>query len=216
LLQSGYLRAYIDIIVLFVLLTAGWHFVRGVDLPGLTNLSPVHPNDLILVVLAITAIAGALLSRSRMAAIASLGVIGFSIALIFILYGAPDLAMTQMVIETLTVILLVLAFYHLPRFSPRSSKPARARDLIVAGLFGLFTGAMTFAAGVGEIAPPISWFFSESSWTSAYGKNVVNVILVDFRALDTLGEITVLTVAALGAMALLKLRPKDQRKGGGA
>lgn len=214
ILQSGYLRAYIDSIVLFVLLTAGWHFLGKVPFPGFTEVQSVDINDLILVSLLFVAIAGALLSRSRMAAIASLGVIGYGIALIYVLYGAPDLAMTQMVIETLTVILLVLAFYHLPKFALRSSRPARIRDFALAAAVALFTGAMTYAASFGEIAPPISWFYSESSWLNAYGKNVVNVILVDFRAMDTLGEITVLTVAALGAMALLKLRIGGQKEGG--
>ncbi|MCP5488258.1 MAG: DUF4040 domain-containing protein [Verrucomicrobia bacterium] len=214
ILQSGYLRAYIDSIVLFILLTAGWHFLGKVPFPGFAELHAVDINDLILVSLLFVAIAGALLSRSRMAAIASLGVIGYGIALIFVLYGAPDLAMTQMVIETLTVILLVLAFYHLPKFALRSSRPARIRDFALATAVALFTGAMTYAASFGEIAPPISWFYSENSWLNAYGKNVVNVILVDFRAMDTLGEITVLTVAALGAMALLKLRIGGQKGGG--
>jgi multicomponent Na+:H+ antiporter subunit A len=115
--------------------------------------------------------------------------------------------MTQFLVETLTVILFVLVFYHLPRFSSLSSELARTRDVIVALIAGgLMTGLVLVTSNV-QFHPTISDYFAEHSLAQAHGRNIVNVILVDFRGLDTLGEITVLSVAGIGVYALLKLRP---------
>ncbi|HMP74125.1 MAG TPA: putative monovalent cation/H+ antiporter subunit A [Kiritimatiellia bacterium] len=204
--QNGYLRIYIEVILAFILLTAGLHFLHTFTAVSLPALTPVRFNDAVIVLIIILSIIGAVGSRSRMAAIASLGVTGYAVALLFVLYSAPDLAMTQLVIETLTVILIVLAFYHLPPFRSRTTGRAQIRDILVAGAVGVFFAALTLLANVTNLSPPISRYFSEQSWASAYGKNVVNVILVDFRAIDTLGEIAVLVLAGIGAVALLSLK----------
>jgi multicomponent Na+:H+ antiporter subunit A len=206
IVQNGYLRIYIEVILAFVLLTAGWTFLSTLTWAGFNDLSPVRFNDAIILLIIVLSIIGAAASRSRMAAIASLGVTGYAVAILYVLYSAPDLAMTQMVIETLTVILIVLAFYHLPPFRGRSSNRSKIRDITVSGAVGFLFAALTFSANRANLYPTISRYFSEESWTSAYGKNIVNVILVDFRALDTLGEIAVLVLAGIGAMALLKLK----------
>jgi multicomponent Na+:H+ antiporter subunit A len=206
ILQSGSLRSYLLTIMVFLLGALGWYYLRAGLRPEWTAPTTIDRNDVIVVALILLSTAGALFSRSRMAAIASLGVVGYAVAIFFVFYGAPDLAMTQFVIETLTVILFVLAFHHLPAFTGRSSRRARVFDFLVAALAGLFMAALTLAANQSTLAAPISRFFSEHSWTSAYGKNIVNVILVDFRAVDTLGEITVLVVAGIGVVSLLKLR----------
>lgn len=211
-LQNGSLHNYLWMTLAFVLLTTGWYFWRYVPFPLLLGLTPVKLIDAVILALIIFSTFGAIFSRSRMAAFASLGVAGYSIAIFFVLYSAPDLAMTQLVVETLTVILLVLAFYHLPPFRARTSAPVRVLDILPAALVGLVAAGLTLSANLAQFAPRISDFFAGNSWTNAYGKNIVNVILVDFRALDTLGEITVLAIAGLGAVALLKLRPG--KKGG--
>jgi multicomponent Na+:H+ antiporter subunit A len=148
-------------------------------------------------------------SKSRLAAVAALGVVGFSIALIYILFGAPDLAMTQFSIETLTVILFVLVLYRLPGFSNLTGKATRFRDAIVAiaagGMMTLLVLVITSTPLVSRLTP----YFAENSYTLAKGRNIVNVILVDFRGIDTLGEITVLAVAAIGVYALMKLRSES-------
>ena len=115
-------------------------------------------------------------------------------------------------IETLTVILFVLVFYHLPRFASLSSRAARIRDLVVAVMAGATMTALVLVASSVQLHPPISDYFAENSQPLAHGRNIVNVILVDFRGIDTLGEITVLAVAGVGVYALLKLR---LAKGGG-
>jgi multicomponent Na+:H+ antiporter subunit A len=114
--------------------------------------------------------------------------------------------MTQLIIETLTVILFVLVFYHLPAFAMYSSVAVRARDLVIAIAVGTLMGLLALIAADQQAFAPISEYFQERSYEEAHGRNIVNVILVDFRGVDTLGEITVLATAAMGAFALLKLR----------
>jgi multicomponent Na+:H+ antiporter subunit A len=113
--------------------------------------------------------------------------------------------MTQFLVETLTVILFVLVFYHLPESRTVSAGAARWRDAALASAAGAVMTALVLV-GTPENYPPISAYFVEHSVTGGHGRNVVNVILVDFRGLDTLGEITVLAVAGVGVYALLKLR----------
>ena len=145
-------------------------------------------------------------AKTRLAAVATLGVVGFGISLLFVIFGAPDLAMTQFVIETLTVILLILVLYHLPPFEELSSKPTRFRDVLIASSAGGLLTVLVYLATQVQFHPTISKYFSENSYVLAHGRNIVNVILVDFRGFDTLGEITVLAVAGIGVYALLKLR----------
>lgn len=211
-LQNGYLRYYITTIIITViggvgltlLLQGGWHLPQQVLTPRFYEIS--------LVIIVIVAAINAAISKSRLSAVASMGAIGFCIALLYLLFGAPDLAMTQFLIESLTVILFVVAFYHMPRFADFSSRQARIRDVIIA----LFTGALmtllVLSSLGGQIFPPISQYYAENAYINAHGRNVVNVILIDFRGMDTLGEITVLTIAALGVFALLKLRSKKENK----
>jgi multicomponent Na+:H+ antiporter subunit A len=101
----------------------------------------------------------------------------------------------------------VLVLYRLPEFSSVSSKSARIRDAVVALAAGALMTFLVLAVNSNPAEPLISPYFAETSYEIAHGRNVVNVILVDYRALDTLGEITVLAIAALGIFALLKLRP---------
>jgi multicomponent Na+:H+ antiporter subunit A len=133
-------------------------------------------------------------------------VVGYGVALIYILFGAPDLAMTQFCIETLSIILFVLVLHKLPRFALLSSTGSRLRDMVVALGIGTVMTLLVWRAVSQPLIPSLSTWFMEQSLPAGHGRNVVNVILVDFRALDTLGEITVLAVAALGVYAMLKPR----------
>jgi multicomponent Na+:H+ antiporter subunit A len=154
----------------------------------------------------------AITSRSRLGAIAALGAAGYSVALIFLLFGAPDLAMTQFLIESLTVILFVLAFYHLPHFAQLSPRRARLRDAAIALLVGGLMTLLVLSAVTVTHHPSIAEYFVEQALPEAHGRNIVNVILVDFRGIDTLGEITVLGIAAIGVFALLKLRHRPEAR----
>lgn len=205
-LQSGFLRAYLLIVFVAAaaLLAIGmWRFPGALPAPALE--APPFP-QVVLVVLVTAAVMAAVTSLSRLGAIAALGVVGYGIALIFLLEGAPDLAITQFIVESLVVVLLVFAFYRLPRFNRISSARARLRDLALAATVGAIMTLLTLSSAGKLLYPRISDYFSDRAWLQARGRNIVNVILVDFRALDTFGEITVIAAAALGVYALLRLR----------
>jgi multicomponent Na+:H+ antiporter subunit A len=211
-LQSGYLRYYLMITVAATAGLAGYALAARGPLTVAVNWSDLRFYEVGLAVLILLATLAAILLKSRLAAIAALGVVGYGVALIFVLFGAPDLAMSQFLVETLTVILFVLVFYHLPESRIVSDRVARWRDTTLAVAVGAVMTALVLV-GTPENYPPISAYFVENSVSRGHGRNVVNVILVDFRGLDTLGEITVLSVAAVGVYALLKLR---RRADGGA
>ena len=145
----------------------------------------------------------AVLTRSRIAAVAALGVVGIGTALIFIFFGAPDVAITQLMVEVLIVVLVAVVMLRLPRFtqSPDRFRPGHAA-------IALAVGAVTTLTLLAVLAAPLDRrltdYFEAASWPEAYGRNIVNVILVDFRALDTFGEVAVVVVAALAAIALLR------------
>ena len=137
-----------------------------------------------------------------------MGVAGYGISLIFMYYSAIDLAITQILVETLTVVMFMIILQKLPRFAVLSTKRTRLRDFIIALVFGSVMTVLALNAVNVNLNPTISDFFVENSYSKAFGENVVNVILVDFRALDTLSEVTVLTIAATGVLFLLKTKNK--------
>ncbi|MDX1524343.1 MAG: hydrogen gas-evolving membrane-bound hydrogenase subunit E, partial [Anaerolineae bacterium] len=207
-LQNGYLRLYlITVILTTVILTGYTLFTLG----GLIDIDFIRiPNaNIYETLIYITIVAAAIVvtrTRSRLTAVAALGVVGYGIALIFILFSAPDLAMTQFSIETLSVILLVLVLYRLPTFSRYSTMSSKARDMIVAGATGALMTILILVVTAFPAQSRLTPYFAANSLLKAKGHNVVNVILVDFRGIDTMGEITVLGIAAIGVYSLLKLR----------
>lgn len=211
LLQSGSLRRYLLFTIVTTIAVVGAALAGTLDWLAWRWEPEPRPHELLLVAVLLAATAVAARARSRMAAVAALGVIGYLVALLFLFFGAPDLAMTQFAIETLTVILLVLVMSRLPRFAFRATALARARDLLVAAAGGAVMTALVLMVTAAPTPSRISPYFAENSLIHGHGRNVVNVILVDFRALDTLGEITVLSVAAIGGLGLLRLRPRRPR-----
>jgi multicomponent Na+:H+ antiporter subunit A len=151
-------------------------------------------------------------TNSRLAAVASMGIIGFAFCLLYLFYSAPDLAMTQFSVDTLTVILFVLVLYRLPKYLRFSKNYLRIEHGILATVFGSLITFLILKVLSEPKNSEISDFYAENSYELAKGKNVVNVILVDFRGSDTLIEITVLIVAAIGVFGLLKLRLKGKDK----
>lgn len=206
-LQNGYLRFYL---LVMVGLTAGsvW-MALGSELRSHLQPMPTdfHVHEILLTGLILIAAVVAVRAQTWLLAVGSLGVVGYAVAGIFVLFGAPDLAMTQFVIETLTVILFVMAFSRLPDFRRLSSRSTRSRDALVAVVVGATITVLLLFAMTVRSDHPISDYYVAHSVSDAHGRNVVNVILVDFRALDTLGEITVLSIAAIGVYSLLMLRP---------
>lgn len=146
--------------------------------------------------------------RSAMGMVAVIGVVGFALAVMYARLGAPDVAMTQLAVETLVVVVFVLAILHMPSNKGDRKSPSRFLDGVVAIVFGLAMGAIALLAIERPTPDSVSAYFAEKSYTEGFGRNVVNVILVDFRSLDTLGEITVLAVAAIGVATLIRIAPR--------
>lgn len=204
-MQSGYLRIYIIIIVTFFTVIVSYRLFSGAPLQfEITDLTSIQVYDLIVFVMIVVATAITVITHSRLSAILSLGVVGFSISLMFVFYGAPDLAMTQFAIDTLTVVLFVLVLFKLPTYIKKSRRNIQIRDLTVSIAFGTLIAIITSQALISPADKDISKFFAENSYLLAKGKNVVNVILVDFRGMDTLIETIVLSVSAIGVYGLLK------------
>ena len=132
-----------------------------------------------------------------------LGAVGYGVAVMFVLQGGPDLALTQFLVETLTLVLFVFVLRRLPSsFTPRRLMSQAARIGIAAAV-GVVVTAAVLVARQARTAPPASQAYLDQALPEGGGSNVVNVVLVDFRGFDTLGEITVLAVAALGIGSLV-------------
>ena len=157
--------------------------------------------------------AAAALARRRFAAALCVGVTGYGMAGLYVLQGAPDLALTQITVETLTVVVFVVVLRRLPdHFSPPTDRAVHRSRILVASLVALMVFGFALVAGGSRTATPISREMVDRALPDAHGRNVVNVILVDFRALDTMGEITVLATAAIGSVALaraVRRRPRS-------
>ena len=209
ILQSGYLRVYLITIVAFTTILVGYTALARAGIGEIWRAPDVRLYELLITGVILAATLTVTRVQSRLAAVAALGTIGYGIALLYILFGAPDLAMTQFSIETLTVLLFVLVIYRLPRFHRLSSRAARVRDAVIALCAGALMTVLVLIVTANPSHTQLTSYFAENSVLLAKGRNIVNVILVDFRSFDTLGEIVVLAVSAAGVFALLKLRPAD-------
>jgi multicomponent Na+:H+ antiporter subunit A len=211
-LQSGHLHFYLLIIIVVTIGLVGTSLVGRKVLVGLSRLSDIRSYEVLLAAIILAAAVLVVRSRSRLAAVVSLGVVGYGVALLFLLFSAPDLAMTQFAIETLSVILLVLVLFRMPTYKRYSGRKESIRDAIPALAAGAVVTVMVLAATAFTRESRLAPYFLENSLLLAKGRNIVNVILVDFRGLDTMGEITVLAVAAIGVHSLLRLRSKNERE----
>ncbi|MCA1759449.1 MAG: DUF4040 domain-containing protein, partial [Bacteroidales bacterium] len=205
--QNGSLRSYFYYILSFFI---GIIFLTILKYQLSTwirfDLNDIYFYEVLIVAIMVLAIFLSIISKSVLGAVAALGIVGFGIALFFALLSAPDLALTQFSIETLTVILLVLVVYKIPKIKSLSSKRIITRDAVLSVLAGVTVTSLVLIVLNNPADSKISGYFLENSYVLAHGRNIVNVILVDFRALDTMGEITVLALAAIGVYTLLKFR----------
>jgi multicomponent Na+:H+ antiporter subunit A len=208
--QNGYLRNYIATIVLFLIALTGYSLYNTArfDLDRST-LTEITVYGIAVVILMFSSVFLVVFTKSRLTAVASMGVMGLSICLLFVFYSAPDLAMTQFSIDTLTVILFVLVLYRLPRYLKLSDYRNRIKDGVISLAFGAIITVLILEVLASPVDKTISKYYAENAYVLAKGKNVVNVILVDFRGTDTFMEISVLAIAAIGVFALLKLHLKE-------
>jgi multicomponent K+:H+ antiporter subunit A len=198
------LQRYVLLLVVAAL-ALGFTGARGLTITGTAALTPADALAvLVTVALALTAIAVAALHAKRLLALLLVGIVGLAVSLAFVRMSAPDLALTQLLVEIVTVLLLLLAMYFLPAESPPEPSRVRlARDVLVAVVAGGAVAALAWAL-LTRPFESIAWYYLENAKPEGGGYNVVNVILVDFRGFDTLGEITVLGIAAVGILALLQ------------
>lgn len=206
--EAGSLQVYVVWLTLTVIVLAGWQLFKLTSLQGSLSLTPADPISLVMGFIMIVGALGTVYTHhNRFAALLIISVVGLIVSLIFIRFSAPDLALTQLSVEVVTVVLMMLALYYLPQITPNESSSLRvSRDLLIAGVIGFGVGAIAFAVMTRPYFS-ISDFYVANSLTGGGGTNIVNVILVDFRGFDTLGEITVLTIGAIGVYAMLhKLR----------
>lgn len=228
-LQSGIQRRYL----LIVFATLGLSLATTLWIKGIGALPTSLPDatllDWSLAALVAASAITTIRTKSRLLAICALGVVGTSTALIFLVFGAPDVAMTQLIVETLVTVIVAIVLLKLPSFRneiwPR--RRIQVRDATVAGLVGTCITLLLLAVTAHPPQPTLQEYFEQTAVPGAHGRNIVNVILVDFRALDTMGEISVLAIAGAAVFALLlpgprrrlaasgligAMRPKRQRR----
>ena len=208
LLQGGRLRTYLASCFTVLSVALGYALLRdGVpafeaDPSGV----PFHKWGIVLLIAA--GVVTVIVSASRLVAVCALGLVGAGVALIFVLYGAPDVAITQLMVDILIVAILGLVLPRLPRLRPNKSvKPAfRPLDAAIAAVFGTVMALLLLGVAAVGVDREITRYYEAQSVPEAFGRNIVNVILVDFRAFDTMGEIVVLAAAGLAIWALLARR----------
>ncbi|MDL1872766.1 putative monovalent cation/H+ antiporter subunit A [Deltaproteobacteria bacterium PRO3] len=206
LLQHGHLNLYLLVFLVAIIAMIAWPLLFQGEFRLRLPSSGLRFYEVVWAALIACGALIAVLTNSRMFAVVALGVVGYGIAFLYLLFGAPDLAMTQILVETLMLIVLLLGLYHLPGFAKYSRPASRLRDALLSLAAGALVTALVLIAQQSPHPGRLVRYFSENSLPLGQGRNIVNVILVDFRALDTMGEITVLGIAALGVYALLKLR----------
>ena len=211
LLQSGVMRRYLFIIFATVALSVGATLVLAEALPGPFALPELEIKHWAVVAMVTAGAFMTAIAANRLTAVCALGVVGVGIALLFVMFGAPDVAITQMLVETLVVVLVAVAMLRLPGLEQAASRAGRRLDALLAIAVGGVVTATLLAIVEGPINRSVTAYFEETSVPEAFGRNIVNVILVDFRALDTFGEIAVVAVAAIGAYALLRGAKRERR-----
>jgi multicomponent Na+:H+ antiporter subunit A len=219
--QSGSLPVYAGVILTTAALLTTGALVLGGGWPGWPAILGSAGHVAVCVALLVTALAAGAVHR-RFSAALLLGATGYAMAGLFVVQGGADLALTQVAIETLTTVLFVLVLRRLPdRFETRATLPGRAVRLAVAAAVGVTVFLLALTAAGNRTAEPVSGEMVERSVPDGGGRNVVNVILVDIRGIDTMGEVTVLAAAAIGSVALARAgrRPRPapaDRSGGGS
>ncbi len=206
-LQTGSLQRYLALLVVMAVAAGAWPFLRADALPS--GAIALHANGLgpatatVGVIGIAAAIGVVVMHRHRMAALMLLAVTGLVVCLAFVYQSAPDLALTQLLVEMVTTVLMMLALAWLPQEGTvEHSRWRKGRDALIAVAAGLGTAALVWLV-IGRPFDSISPYYLSHTLPEGGGANAVNVIIVDFRGFDTMGEITVMGIAALTMHALL-------------
>jgi len=219
-IQNGLLRTYATWALAGVAaLGLAGYVASGVSLPAFTGVGLAPAMVLVLLVAVVGAVAVDI-APSHAAGVLTLSILGFMVAIFYILADAPDLALTQLVVETLVLVIFLLVLDQLPAFYGEGRLSRTVRDGAVATLVGAMVAATVLVTTSATPADPIAEFLVENAGVPAEhgsvilnaggGGNVVNVILVDFRAFDTMGEISVVGMAALAILTLVRMRERGE------
>nr|WP_186324599.1 Na+/H+ antiporter subunit A [Paenibacillus bovis] len=212
--MTGYLRDYLIYIFLFLIITVGGTFIASEAFQfDMTNDANIRAYEWIIMIVMVIAGISILFAKSRLIAILLNSVLGYSVAIFFVVFRAPDLALTQLVVETVSTALFLLCFYFLPEWEKeKTTKKNKLVNLIISISVGLIFVLVALSVKSGKLFTSISSFF-ENAYELAGGRNIVNVILGDFRAFDTMLEVVVLLIGGLGVYTIIKYKTgKGEKK----
>lgn len=214
LYMTGSIRQYLTYMFSsIVVIVIGTLLIKDALKVSFDGATKIDLYQIILIIVLIIGTLTSLLAKTRITAIVGLGAVGYTVALFFVMFNAPDLALTQLVIETISVALFLLAFYHLPKLGKVEE---RVRFQFGRAIISIGVGAMVtllaLSAHSQKLIESINKYYKETVYSEAGGGNIVNVILVDYRGFDTLFEITVLGIAGMGIYAMIKLRLNRKEK----
>ncbi|AQP45863.1 Na+/H+ antiporter subunit A [Tessaracoccus flavus] len=205
--QRGSLSIYLGTILVTLVALSTWALL-SIRLWPTYRAFDFWPQLLIALVM-IMAAALAATSRGRIRAVLLVGVTGYGLALLFAMGGAPDLALTQVLVETVTLVVFILVVRKLPRyFTNRPLSSTRWWRVLVAVLTGTTVTLISLVAVGARVSDPVSDAWYDAAYEFGFGKNIVNIALVDIRAWDTFGEVSVLVIAATGIASLIFLRSR--------
>lgn len=205
--MTGFIRDYLSYILLFFVVALGGItlILNSFTFNPAAN-SPIRVYEIILSLALVASALLVLIARNRVVAIIGLGVMGYLVTMFFVIFRAPDLALTQLVVETVTTVLFLLCFYFLPQLQKEESKiDYKTTNLVISLGVGFIVTIMALSAQGNRLFLPISWFY-ENAYELAGARNIVNAILVDFRGFDTMLEILVFCIGGIGVYTLIKLK----------
>ncbi|WP_144513939.1 Na+/H+ antiporter subunit A [Bacillus sp. FJAT-22090] len=209
--MTGSIRSYfVYMFAAIIVLLGGTMWIKDAFAISYDNLAPIRFFEILISIILIVGTITILVTKSRLTAIIALGAVGYTVALFYIIFKAPDLALTQLVIETVSVALFLGAFYHLPKLNKhekgKEDRGFRLGNFLIALGVGVMVTLIAISSHSQKLIPSISQYYKDTVYTEAGGGNIVNVILVDYRGFDTLFEISVLTIASLGIIGMITLR----------
>lgn len=212
--MTGHLRDYMAYIYFFFIIAVGGSilFTKTFIFSIEGNASISNFEWIIAIAMVIAAIS-ILFAKSRLTAILLNTVLGYGVAIFFVQFRAPDLALTQTIIETISTVLFLAAYYFLPEWKKEnSSKKTKSVNAVLSISVGVIFTVVALAVQNGKLFDSISSYF-ENSYELAGGKNIVNVILGDFRAFDTMLEVVVLLIAGIGVYTYIKFKARKEDAG---
>ncbi|MCU9612779.1 Na+/H+ antiporter subunit A [Caldibacillus lycopersici] len=213
--MTGFLRSYLAYIFIFFIGILGYTiWSKDAFTINRANTAEIGIYEIVLALLIVIGCVTIIFAKSRLTSIIALGAVGYTVSLFFVIFRAPDLALTQLVIETISVALFLLAFYHLPKkFRHEESRRFKLNNALISIAVGVIVALIAISSYSTKLFDSISKYYVEHTYDPAGGENMVNVILVDFRGFDTLFEISVLSIAGLGIYGLIKLRMTRRKEG---